>query len=199
MIVLCGGCRYDFTPRWLKWGSSFVKAALMRPDLASIKSWEKIKGGRWINWSSDLFEGGGPSLSGLSHHATSNSPQPQASMSHLREGGARDKTNTIQKGGAWGGEQLQLLSRRKGELRRKYHYQVGAHLVTTEAYILNCTLHLSLKKYLRGILDLLLCSAVETNEASKRWQVYLLFFASRSKARHKFTTTDIRSVVNRKS
>ena len=24
-------------------------------------------------------------------------------MSHLREGGARDKTNTIQKGGAWGG------------------------------------------------------------------------------------------------
>ena len=120
-------------------------------------------------------------------------------MSHLREGGARDKTNTIQKGGAWGGGQLQLLSRRKGELRRKYHYQVGAHLVTTEAYILNCTLHLSLKIYLRGILDLLLCSAVETYEASKRWQVYLLFFASRSKARHKFTTTDIRSVVNRKS
>ena len=24
-------------------------------------------------------------------------------MSHLREGGARDKTNTFQKGGAWGG------------------------------------------------------------------------------------------------
>ena len=77
--------------------------------------------------------------------------------------------------------------------------EMGAHLVTTEAYILNCTLHLSLKIYLRGILVLLLCSAVETYEASKRWQVYLLFFASRSKARHKFTTTDIRSVVNRKS
>ena len=197
MIVLCGGCRYDFTPRWLKWGSSFVKAALMRPDLASIKSWEKIKGGRWmIKWS--LWWRGTEPLWTLSPCHFKFAP---ATSEHepLTGGWGQGQNQYHPKRGGLGGNSYSCCRDARGEQRRKYHYQVGAHLVTTEAYILNCTLHLSLKKYLRGILDLLLCSAVETNEASKRWQVYLLFFASRSKARHKFTTTDIRSVVNRKS
>ena len=103
------------------------------------------------------------------------------------------------KGGLQGGNSYSCCRDAREEQRRKYHYQVGAHNVTTEA--LHPQLHLAsvTQKIFRGILDLLLCTAVETYEASSRRQVNLLFFASRSKAWHKFTITDIRSVVNRKS
>ena len=166
--------------------------------LSQYKILGKNKGGEVNDQVISLMEGDRASLDSLTMPLQIRPSHKRAWATYGRVGPGT-KPIPSKKGGLGGGEQLQLLSRRKGELRRKYHYQVGAHLVTTEAYILNCTLHLSLKIYLRGILDLLLCSAVETYEASKRWQVYLLFFASRSKARHKFTTTDIRSVVNRKS
>ena len=60
-------------------------------------------------------------------------------MSHLREGGARDETNTIQKGGAWGGTvtvAVEMLG--KGNAENTTTKQVLT-MSQQRPYILNCT------------------------------------------------------------